>query len=119
MSQNYSLKKKKLNFITTLTTDIENIEEPYARNNGGIFLHFCKSLKVNKSFLVLINVNCLVYFYLKRKFTVFFGFTFFLETIILYSNLCFRQKKKKTNKIIITFLEEFFFWGGEGLMNSK
>ena len=78
---------------------MENIEEPYARNNRGIFLHFCKSLKVNKSSLVLINVSYLGYFYLKRKFTVFLGFKIFLETIILFSNLCFRKQKNK--KIII------------------
>ena len=76
---------------------MENIEEPYARNNSGIFLHFCKSLKVNKSSLVLINVSCLGYFYLKRKFTVFLGFKIFLETIILFSNLCFIQKKNQKN----------------------
>ena len=74
---------------------MENVEEPYARNNSEIFLHFCKSLKVNKSSLVLINVSYLVYFYLKRKFTVFLGFKIFLETIILFSNLCFRKKKTK------------------------
>ena len=90
---------------------MENIEEPYARNNSDIFLHFCKSLKVNKSSLVLINVSYLGYFYLKRKFTVFLGFKIFLETIILFSNLCFIQKKK-TKKIII-----LFFLGG--LINSK
>ena len=81
---------------------MENIEEPYARNNSENFLHFCKSLKVNKSSLVLINVSCLGYFYLKRKFTVFLGFKIFLETLILFSNLCFNQKNNNT----------IFFWEG-------
>ena len=85
---------------------MENIEEPYARNNSDIFLHFCKSLKVNKSSLVLINVSYLGYFYLKRKFTVFLGFKIFLETIILFSNLCFIQKKNQKNNNTI------FFWEG-------
>ena len=85
---------------------MENIEEPYARNNSDIFLHFCKSLKVNKSSLVLINVSYLGYFYLKRKFTVFLGFKIFLETIILFSNLCFIQKKNQKNN------NTFFFWEG-------
>ena len=84
---------------------MENIEEPYARNNSETFWHFCKSLKVNKSSLVLINVSYLGYFYLKRKFTVFLGFKIFLETIILFSNLCFIQKKNQKNNNI------FFFFG--------